>query len=219
MLILCRQRQKGAATVEFYLVTLLALLPLCLGILQTALLLVANHHVDNAAFMAARLGAMHRGDVAAMRSEFARALTPLLVKAEPIDRGNVTEKVLSAYVDAQRDVALFSRIEVISPDARARQDFAESRNAERIIPNDALTYRSATPGERSGLSLQEANILRVKFTYCRPMVVPFIRQMMLGLLQRIDPDPWHGRCYAQGRVPIVSVGTAPMQSDFLVAAG
>ena len=30
--------QRGAATVEFYLVALLALLPLCLGMLQTSLL-------------------------------------------------------------------------------------------------------------------------------------------------------------------------------------
>lgn len=211
-------RQRGAATVEFYLVALLALLPLCLGILQTALLLVANHHVDNAAFMAARQGAMRHGDVGAMRSEFARTLTPLLAKAEPVDRDNVTQQVLSAYADALREVTLFGRLEVISPDAKAQQDFAISRNGRHIIPNDSLSYRSAALGERSGISLQEANILRVKFTYCHPIIIPFIRQMMLGFLQRIDPDPWHARCYAESRVPLVSTGTAPMQSDFQAGA-
>jgi hypothetical protein len=213
---LMRLPQKGAVTVELYLVTLLGLLPLCLGILQTALLLVANHHIDNAAFMAARHGAVQHGDVTAMRSEFARALTPLLVAAGPVDRDNLTAKVFSAYADAQRDVTLFSKIEVISPDIAAQQDFVEKRNGQRVIPSDALDLRSIAPGKRSGISLQQANILRVKFTYCRPMIVPFIRQLMLGLLQRIDPNPWHARCYAQGRVPITSVGTAPMQSDFLV---
>jgi hypothetical protein len=212
---LTAQRQRGAATVEFYLVALLALLPMCLGILQTALLHVANHHVDNAAFMAARQGAVRNGDLGAMRSEFARVLTPLLAKAEPVDRDNVTSMVLSAYADALRDVTQFGRLEVISPDGRARQDFAMNRNGRRIIPNDSLAFRSAALGERSGISLQEANVLRVKFTYCRPVIVPFIRQMMLGFLQRIDPDPWHARCYADGRVPLVSIGTAPMQSDFL----
>jgi hypothetical protein len=202
--------------VEFYLVALLALLPLCLGILQTALLLIDNHHVDNAAFMAAREGAVRHGDVGAMRSEFARALTPLLVGAQPVDRGNATEKVLAAYADAQREVAAFGRIEVISPNAEAQQDFGQTRDKQRVIPNDALTYRSASPGERSGISLQEANILRVKFTYCRPVIVPFIRQLMVGFLQHMDADPWNGRCYAQGRVPIASTGTAPMQSDFLL---
>lgn len=214
-----RQHSRGAATVEFYLVVLLALLPLCLGILQTALLLVANHHVDNAAFMAARQGAVRHGDVGAMRSEFARALTPLLVGAQSVDRGNVTEKVLSTYADALREVVAFGRIEVISPGAQAQQDFAQTRDRQRVIPNDALNYRSAAPGERSGISLQEANILRVKFTYCRPVIVPFIRQLIVGFLQRMDTDPWNGRCYAQGRVPIASIGTAPMQSDFVLGGG
>lgn len=219
MLIRIPRRQTGAATVEFYLVTLLALLPLCFGILQTALLLIVNHHVDNAAFMAARQGAVHHGDVIAMRSEFARALTPLFVTAGPIDRSNVTERVVTAYAEAQRDVALFARLEVLSPDAQAQQDFVQTRDGQRIVPNDSLTFRGATLGERSGISLQEANILRVKFTYCRPLIVPFIRQFILGLLQRIDTDPWHRRCYSEDRVPIVSVGTSPMQSDFLVAGG
>lgn len=215
---LTRSQQKGVATVELYLVALLALLPLCLGILQTALLLVANHHIDNAAFMAARHGAVRQGDMTAMRSEFARALTPLLITAGPVNRDNLTEKVLAAYAEAQRDVTLFSQIEVISPDISAQQDFVEKRNGRRIIPSDALALRSIAPGKRSGISLQQANILRVKFTYCRPMIVPFIRQLMLGLLQRIDSNPWHARCYAQGRVPITSVGSAPMQSDFLVGS-
>ena len=163
-------------------------------------------------------GAMHHGDMIAMRSEFARALTPLLVTAAPVDRGNATERVIAAYAEAQRDIALFARLEVLSPDARVQQDFAQTRDGQRVIPNDSLMYRSAALGERSGVSLQEANILRVRFTYCRPLIIPFVRQFMLGLLQRIDPDPWHRRCYAEDRVPIVSVGSSPMQSDFLVMA-
>jgi len=217
MLIHAPARQGGAATVEFYLVALLALLPLCLGILQTALLLVANHHVDNASFMAARQGAMHHGDVMTMRSEFARSLTPMLIAAGPVDRGNVTERVLATYAEAQREVTLFARIEVLSPDAKAQKDFAQTRDGRRIIPNDSLTFRSAASGEGSSESLQEANILRVRFTYCRPLIIPFVRQFMLGFLQRIDTDAWHRRCYAADRVPIVSVGTSPMQSDFLIA--
>ena len=42
------------ATLEFHIVAVLALLPVCLGTLQIALLLVANHYVDFAAFAAAR---------------------------------------------------------------------------------------------------------------------------------------------------------------------
>ena len=57
-------------------------------------------------------------------------------------------------------------------------------------------------------------MLRVEFIYCRPLVVPFVRGFMIGLLRQLDPDPSNLLCYAAGRVPIRTVGTAPMQSDF-----
>jgi len=213
-----RRHATGAATVEFYLVALFALLPLCLGMLQTCLLLVDNHHIDNAAFMAARSGATHRGDTAQMRKEFARAMTPLFVEPAGLDAGNIAARVGIAQARAIADTAAFSQIEILSPDASAQTDFAEIRDGVPAIPSDSLPYRSATPGSLSGLSLQQANMLRVRFTYCRPLIVPFVRGMMIGLLRQLDPEPANLRCYAAGRIPIQSVGIAPMQSDFLVAA-
>lgn len=210
--------QEGAVTVEFYLVALLGLLPLCLGMLQMSLLLVANHHVDHAAFMAARAGATHQGDIGAMRSEFARVITPLFVDADSrLDAGNAVTRISAARIRAAADATAFSRIRVLSPDAAAQQDFGEARDGAIVVPSDSLQYRDNTPGPASGLTLQQANMLRVEFTYCRPVVVPFVRGLLLGLLRRIDPEPSNLRCYAAGRVPIRSTGTAPMQSDFLVS--
>ena len=214
-----RRPQGGAATVEFYLVALLALLPLCLGMVQMSLLLVANHHIDHAAFMAARAGAVHQGDIGAMRSEFARVMTPLFVdSSSPLDAGNVAARVASARIRAVIDMTTFSRIRVLSPGTAAMRDFAESRDGARVIPSDGLQHRSNAPGETSGISLQQANMLRVEFIYCRPLVVPFIRGLMIGLLRRLDPEPSNLRCYSAGRVPIRSTGTAPMQSDFIASA-
>jgi hypothetical protein len=212
-------RSRGVATVEFFLVALLALLPLCLGMLQTGLLLVSNHHVDHAAFMAARVGATHQGDTGAMRREFARVLTPLFVtSAQPLNSSNVTARVLSAQARALADVTAFGSVRVLFPDSAAQQDFAQIRNGVRVIPSDSLDHRSVAPGRRSGQSLQQANMLRVEFVYCRPLIVPFVRDMMVTLLRRIDPDPAHLRCYADGRIPLRSVGTAAMQSDFRVGS-
>lgn len=212
-----RYSLRGAATVEFYLVTLLGLLPLCLGMVQASLLMVANHHIDHAAFMAARAGATHQGDIGAMRSEFARVLTPLFVGAfPPIDAGNLVQRVGSARIRAAADVAAFSRIRILSPGLAAIHDFARHVDGQYLIPSDALQHRDAIPGRESGLSLQQANMLRVQITYCRPLVVPFVRAFLVGLLRRIDSEPGNIRCYAAGRVPIRSIGTAPMQSDFRV---
>jgi len=215
---LIRARMRGAATVEFHVVALLAILPLCLGMVQTSLLLVANHHIDHAAFMAARAGAMHHGDPSVMREEFARVLTPLFVgSAERLGAGNLASRVAAARLHAAGEVTAFSWIRVISPGVESARDFRIARDGANVIPSDSLEHRSTAPGGRSGLSLQQANMLRVEFTYCRPLIVPFIRAIMVGLLQRLDPEPSHASCYAAGRVPIRATGVAPMQSDFRIA--
>ncbi|HVO09083.1 MAG TPA: TadE/TadG family type IV pilus assembly protein, partial [Burkholderiaceae bacterium] len=48
------QRQRGATLIEFSLALLLGLLPMVLGILQVAALLVAKNELNLAAFLAAR---------------------------------------------------------------------------------------------------------------------------------------------------------------------
>jgi TadE-like protein len=202
-------RNQGVATVEFFVVALFALLPLLLGTLQVALLLVANHHVDFAAFAAARRGAASHGDPDAMRNEFTKAIVPLFVSsATPINRNNVVARVASAYARAAIDVRLHARFTTLAPDSAAKRDVAISRDGQPVIPNDSLHYREP--------AVQEANLLKVEVVYCHPLLVPFARELMIGALRAIDYDPWHHYCYATGRVPIRSVGTTPMQSDFWV---
>lgn len=205
--------------VEFHVVALFALLPLCLGTLQMALLVSENHHLDHAAFMAARHAAMAQGDVDAARRELARAATVLFVRAEgELADGNATMAVARAYAAALADQALHARVRVLNPTVEAQQDFAQQRGGVRVIPNDALEHRSDVAGRRSGMSIQQANLLRLEVSWCRPLVVPFARHLLLGALRRIDADPWRQGCYARGRVPIRSEGTSPMQSDFRVSS-
>jgi hypothetical protein len=214
-----RARCQGAAMIEFHVVALLALLPMCLGTLQVALLLVENHHLDHAAFLAARHGATRNGDMGEVRRAFAQAASTLHVgSATPLDRSNVLERVASAYAAVTADMVVHARVRLLSPPAEAQADFAIRRDAQQVIPNDALEFRSTAPGRRSGMSLQQANVLRLEFTYCRPLVVPFASQLLLGTLRMLDHDPWHQRCYAAGRIPVRSEGVAPMQSDFRVSS-
>jgi len=205
--------------IEFQVVALLALLPLSLGTLQLALLLVDNHHLDHAAFLAARHGAVRHGNMDDMRRAYAQALSTLYVVSDtPLDRSNVLGRVATAYAAATADIAAHARVRLLSPQRDAQADFARLRGGHRVIPNDALEFRSAAPGARSGISLQQANVLRVEFTFCRPLVVPFARQLLLGTMRMVDHDPWHQRCYAAGRIPVRSEGVAPMQSDFRVTS-
>jgi Flp pilus assembly protein TadG len=213
------RRFQGAAMIEFHIVALFALLPLCLGTVQMALLMVENHHLDHAAFLAARHGAVMHGDLSEVKKAFARAATPLFVgSGTPLDRGNVAMRVTAAYATATADITAYARVQLLAPDANARADFAISRDRRQVIPNDALESRSMAPGRRSGLSLQQANVLRLEISYCRPLIVPFAGPLLVGTLRLLDHDLWHQRCYAAGRIPVRSEGVAPMQSDFRVTS-
>lgn len=214
-----RKRNLGAAVVEFHIVSLFALLPLCLGVLQLGLLLAENHHLDHAAFQAARHAAMSGGDLEAARRALARAATVLYLEVdEELEAGNAMTRVATAYAAALADQALFGRVAILNPTPEAQQDFAVRRANATVIPNDGLEYRSRTAGRRSGQSIQDANLLRLEVRWCRPLIVPFIRPLLTGVLRGIDPDPWHQYCYEQGRVPIRSEAVSPMQSDFRVAS-
>lgn len=212
-------QQNGAATVEFQIVALFAMLPLCLGMLQLALLMSENHHIDFAAFAAARSAAMAHGNLGEARRAFAQAAVPLMIRApDELDRSNVTGRVAEAYVEALADVTLQASFHVVSPDPDAQRDFAIRRGEDRVIPNDGLEYRSSAPGARSGLTLQQANVLRLEVTWCRPLIVPFIRELLIGFLRTVDLAAGSQRCYLQGRIPIRSEGVTPMQSDFKVSS-
>lgn len=201
------------------MVALLAALPLCLGMVQLALLLEENHYLDLAAFQGARMAAMANGDLEVARRAFARTALLLHVDASsPVESGNVTPRAGSAYARAMADLTRYARFRVLSPGADAQNDFARWRDGRRVIPNDSLQFRPATPGRASGMSVQDANILRIEVRYCRPLIVPFVRQLLLGTVRRIDPDPFNQYCYSQQRVPVRSQGASPMQSDFRVTS-
>lgn len=211
------RRPVGAATVEFHLVALLAAIPLCTGVLQTGLLLVANHQVDLAAFLAARSAAVAGGDAARAREVFRQSLSPLWVRTQGgVDGSNVAARVLEAQAANAAAFALFSRVEILAPGTAEIADFSIMRRGRRVIPNDSLDHRDVARGTRSGLTLQEANVLRLAASYCHRLIVPFAAQLLLGTLRWLDTDPWHQLCYASGRVPLRSVAAVPMQSDFVV---
>lgn len=212
-------RHRGAALVEFHVVALFALLPLCLGMLQLALLLAENHQIDHAAFHAARLASMAHGDLGVARRGFAQAAGALSIDAStPVTADNVPTRLAAAYGAALADQVRFARLRILNPGAEAIADFAISRDGRRVIPNDGLEYRPVTAGRRSGISLQEANMLRLEVVWCRPLVVPFARELLLGTLRRVDHDPWRQLCYGAGRVPLRAEGHSPMQSDFRVSS-
>ena len=207
-------RCRGLAMVEFQIVALLGCLPLLLGALQMFLLLMANHIVQYAAIEAVRSGAVNGADPSAMTRALAIGLLPLHAGAdERIQQGDLVPLATAAYARSLAQTRAFGRIEILSPTAADFADFASEEPTGRVIRNDALQFRPVAAGSRSGRSIQEANLLRIRVHYCHPLDVPFIRQLLLGVLGSLETDARVLSCYAAGRVPLVAEAAVNMQSD------
>jgi len=205
----CPARGAGATLIEFALVLLLGVLPMVLGILQIAALLVARNTVNLATFLAARQGAIANADRGAMRRELARGLLPLYVPAAR--DGQVPAPVaLRAYASALEDVLLLDELQIAAPTGAQVEGLTQVRAGRSVIPNDALEYRDRRT--------QEANVLTLVVTHCHPLVVPFVGSALAELLTAIDGDAIDQRCYARGRAPLRARASVVMQSDLWVAS-
>lgn len=206
--------QRGAAAVEFHVVALFAMMPMLLGMLQVSLLMIANHQVDFAAFMAAREGATEGGREGAVRAAFANALAPMFLDAgERNDGDALARRLVQARLRAAAAVLAHGRIRILSPRPQVQQALSIERDGQRVIPNDSLAVRLRRPG---GSGLLEGNVLEVEATWCHPLVVPIARPMLVAAMRLLDRDPWHQLCFASDRLPIRSRAVAAMQSDFIV---
>ena len=164
-MIAIRQRQHGQSLTEF-LIAMFAFGFLLLGLFQAILFYRAKATVDYAAMEAARSGAVHGATMSSMREGMARGLTPLLAIGSG-DPGKAS--TLLAFEKAKLvTVPLHAAIKVISPTTRAYSDFKEDQgDGTMALPNDSLNYRSTSPGS-SGMSVQDANILKIQVTYHYP---------------------------------------------------
>lgn len=209
-----RLRVAGAATVEFHLVALLAMIPFTMAILELGALFIARHALNHATFIAARAGAVHHGDVATMRRYLAKGLAPLFVRGPSAAAGPGlgtagAEALGRALAEVLRPD--LTRIEVLNPSRASFLDFERLQDGVRQIPNDNLHYRRES-GVRSGQTIQEANLLRIRVRYCRRLIFPLIDRLVTTTLRELTADPFAQGCYAHGRVPLGSYALVQMHS-------
>ena len=209
-MIAIRQRQHGQSLIEF-LIAMFAFGFLLLGLFQAILFYRAKATVDYAAMEAARSGAVHGATMSSMREGMARGLTPLLAIASG-DPGKAS--TLLAFEKAKLvTVPLHAAIKVISPTTSAYSDFKEDQgDGTMALPNDSLNYRSSSPGA-NGMSIQDANILKIQVTYHYPMIVPIVDRVV-GAILGGGPDLAYSAedGHTVYSIPIVSSAEVRMQS-------
>lgn len=223
--------QRGQAATEF-IIALPVLLLLCLGLIQFGLLYQAKSTVNYALLMAAREGAVENGRQSAMLDSFGRGIAPLF--AHKTSLAEQQAAVLKGTLEARNP--LITSLTVINPTNEAMSDFGRTNyyagKTVREIPNDTLMYRNTGAGSRSGMSIQDANLLKIGVTYCYKLYVPLVDRVFFSVVNGISNVFSTGnadglglptspnRCYeystATGgfRIPIDAEAVVRMQSPY-----
>jgi hypothetical protein len=163
------RRQAGQATIE-YLYVIPILLILLLGSLQFVFIYEAKQTLNYAAFNGTRNGALNSGKMAAIQDGVVAGLAPLFVHEESQAALKNARKV--AYAELSNNK--LARIEILNPTPGALAGFA---NGKGHIPNDNLMYRPVDD-LADGMNVQDANLLKVRVTYCVRLVVPIVNRMI-----------------------------------------
>jgi len=178
-----RFRSRGQALVE-YLIVLPSLLLIVLGAIQFALLYHVKNTLQYATFAAARQGALKNAKLTTIKDALAAGMTPLFTfKADLV---SLAKGRAIAAIEVFNP--LTANVELISPTTQAADDFAAddpSDKNSRLIPNDNLMYRPTDAGSSSGMSIQDANLIKVRVTYCAKLVVPVVNVAIYGLVNGI----------------------------------
>lgn len=171
-----------------YIIILPVLLMLVLGAVQFALLYQIKSTLNYAVFVGARQGALKNGKTNSIKDGIAAGMTPLYT-FEP-DMGSMLKGRAIAMIEVFNP--LTTKLEVLSPTDKAVEDFGiddpESTAATKpkIIPNDNLTYRPTDAGAKSGINIQDANLLKIRVTYCAKLVVPLANVTIYSIVNGIE---------------------------------
>ncbi len=203
-----KKRQFGAAMAEF-LVATPALLLLGLGGFQGVMAYNAKTVLDYATFEAARTGAVTHAQTAPMRETLGLRLAPVF-------GGDGSAKdAIAAITRASLDTQdkRYTKIKILNPTKQAFDDFGGPSPIPGVqeIQNSHLKYLPNTPGATSQVSIQDANLLKIKVTYGYRLTVPLISNVVTAALTVTDPK--NAVYYAANRIPIQAVATVRMQSE------
>ena len=197
------KNQSGQSMTEF-LVVMPVMLLLILAAIQFILIYQTKSTLNYATFEATRAGSLENASRKSIDNGFTRGLAPLFARfsttreeAGDDKYKNLAEKVILARKLARKEVADgHVSIELLNPTSQMFKAFDNN-----TIPNDHLSFRP----EENGINLQEANLLKLRITYCMKLIVPMVSSIITTAAG--------GNCdTAEPRFPIVSQAIIRMQS-------
>lgn len=160
-----------------FLVIIPVMLLLIFGAIQFALIFHAKITLNYAAFEGVRAGTLNNGKFEDVKEGFSRGLAPLYSFSKGgKDQVGAFQKARDRVFDEFDSQDHLIRIEKLNPTDSSFSDFAPDEQ----IPNDNLMYRSSAKKDQSKTSIQDANLLHVRFTYWYPLYVPFINKLIFN---------------------------------------
>ncbi|BAO30191.1 TadE/TadG family type IV pilus assembly protein [Sulfuritalea hydrogenivorans] len=209
-----RTLQLGQATIE-YIYVLPILLLLLLASLQFVFIYEAKQTLNYAVFVGTRAGALNNGSMASIKDGLAAGLAPLF--AHKIGSATDLDAVKLGRRTARTELAnpKLALIEIVNPTSGALAGFGTE------IPNDNLMYRDPTV-LKGGMNVQDANLLKVRVTYCVRLVVPIVKNMIFGYAvappaaaAKIDSTYSGGTIAAPEMLKAATPGTASVHANSL----
>ena len=179
-----RLHQDGQALVE-YIYVFPILIMLILGAVQFGFIYQTKNTLNYAVFNATRQGALNNGSMDAIVGGLTSGMMPLFAHSKGGDRDMALLK--SAWKLSSQEMTDSTRtlITIVNPTSTAFSAYKAQSETGSEIPNDNLMYRSTSISGSSGMNIQDANLLKVRVTYCYRMAVPILNKLIYNLV--IDP--------------------------------
>lgn len=180
------KRQGGQAIAEYiYVFPILALL--ILGAIQFGFIYQTKATLNYATFTATRQGALNNGAMSAIVDGLTSGLMPLFAHASASGGKRDLNLLKEAWklADAQVTDPKLTLIAIVNPTGTALSSYQDKSVSGSEIPNDNLMYRDTNVAGSAGMSIQDANLLKVRVTYCYRMAVPILNKLIYNMV--VDP--------------------------------
>lgn len=163
------------------------LLMLILGAIQFGFIYQAKSTLNYATFVATRQAALQNGSMTAIIDGLTSGMMPLFAHSSSSGGNRDLALLKNAWKAANAQVSdpKLTTIVIVNPTIGAFNAYKGQSEGGNEIPNDNLMYRSTSVVGGAGMNIQDANLLKVRVTYCYRMAVPVINRLIYHLA--IDP--------------------------------
>lgn len=202
------KKQIGASLTEFVVAAPIVML-IGMATVQAALIYHGKTTLNYATFEAARTGAVNHAQVDMMVKELGQRLAPVQGGDGSVESASLA--ITQSLVEANRSD--ITQLEILNPTIEAFTDWGVNSQTthHRVIPNNHLRHKGHEIGAASGLSLRDANLLKLQVTYALELKVPVVGKLISLAMAEIDADNAH--VYLRNKFPLTAVATVRMQSE------